>query len=113
MLPRIHRLSSTEDWRRVHAAGSTVHGRGIVVKVLRSRNAATRFGFSISTKVSKRATVRNRIKRQLRVAAGKYVDSVRSGLDVVFIARTPLVGLSSENMEHEVVQVLKKARVLL
>lgn len=112
MLPHVYRLSRGEDWRRVHSTGATVHRPGLVVKVLKNKRTVTRFGISVSTKVSKLAVVRNRVKRQIRAAVERHIGHTQSGLDVVIIARTSLAGKPYELIEREVNQGLKKARVL-
>ncbi|HEY9737726.1 MAG TPA: ribonuclease P protein component [Trichocoleus sp.] len=56
-------------------------------KGLSSPQSCSRFGISISQKVSKRAVIRNRIKRQIRAAIRHLLPTIRSGLQVVVIVR--------------------------
>ena len=52
-----------------------------------NRGGPSRFGFSVGKKVGN-AVARNRVKRLLRVAVRQLLPELRSGVDVVVIARS-------------------------
>ncbi|MCW3060131.1 MAG: ribonuclease P protein component [Capsulimonas sp.] len=98
MLPRYARLKRNRDFRAVYARRRLFHG-GVLMLYVRPRTAAERsqgltaprFGFVISKKVSKRANIRNRIKRRLREICRLHVLSkmrADAAVDVMFVART-------------------------
>lgn len=112
MLPRPHRIAASRDWRMMHARARTVYSRDIVMKFQRGYAAQSRYGFIVGTKVSKRATVRNLIKRRLRAIITKHQRVIRPSQDVVFIARSSIVGIPYATMEQQVLDVLHKARLI-
>ena len=70
------------------------------------------FGISISRKVSKRAVVRNRIKRQLKAVIRRYLPQVVPGCQVVIIVRTAAVECEFDDYLRELEYLLKKVKVL-
>ncbi len=55
---------------------------------IRSKSeAASRFGFVISNKISKLATKRNALKRQLRAIIEQEMPNVKAGYDVVIMVK--------------------------
>ncbi|MBD0387298.1 MAG: ribonuclease P protein component, partial [Nostoc sp. C3-bin3] len=75
--------------------------------------ASTRIGISISTKVSKRAVVRNRIKRQITSALHNLLPKLSPGWRLVFIVK-PTAAESkcvSPQFLQELEQLLAQAEV--
>lgn len=58
----------------------------------------TRFGFIVSTKVSKKAVERNRIKRALRDAVRILKPQIKNGYDILFIAYQKSLFLEKESL---------------
>jgi ribonuclease P protein component len=74
----------------------------------------TRIGISISTKVSKKAVVRNRIKRQLRAAFGSLLPRISPGWLIVVVVQ-PSAGQQecvTQQFLQELEQLLVAAEVL-
>jgi ribonuclease P protein component len=73
----------------------------------------TRIGISISTKVSKRAVIRNRIKRQLRAAFRCLLPKLSLGWRVVVVVQ-PSAAQECDYQQflQELEQLLAKAEVL-
>ncbi len=109
MLPKENRLTDDYDFRRVKRLGRSYHCPLFKLSVARRKlEGPPRFGFVISTKIDKRATVRNRIKRLLREAVRAKLSRVPDGFDLVFVVRPKIVGKSYEEVRAEVDQVLSK-----
>lgn len=73
--------------------------------------SVSRFAFIVSTKIDKRATVRNRIKRLLRESVRLLLPNVPHGFDVIFIAKTADMGNIS-HVKPKMEEILKKASLL-
>jgi len=77
--------------------------------------AVPRVGFSVSRRLGT-AVDRNRIKRVLREALHAHAGSLRGNMDLVIIARAPVVGLLEEDgfkaVEQKMVEVLRKASLI-
>ena len=88
--PRDARLLSRREFAHVYRQGRSVRHPSVVLYHLasaRGPDAATRFGFTVSRRVARRATARNRIRRVWREAARLSRPRFRGGLDIVLNAR--------------------------
>lgn len=74
--------------------------------------APCQIGISISLKVSKRAVVRNRIKRQIRAALRQLLPRITSGWKFVVIVRPQAVECDYFQFLQELEQLLLDAEVL-
>jgi ribonuclease P protein component len=70
-----------------------------------------RYGFIVASRLGK-AVVRNRIRRLIRESIRQRHPSLKSGFDMVFIARHPIVGASFSEVDEAVADSLRCARLL-
>lgn len=109
MLPKENRLTDDHDFRRVKRLGKRYHGSVFSLTVAPQKVVtAPRFGFVVSTRIDKRATVRNQIKRRLREAVRSSLINVSKGFDLVFVVRPDIKSASYEEISAEVDKVLSK-----
>ena len=66
----------------------------------------------VSTKVSKRAVVRNKVKRRLREISRELLPNISSGWDVVVMTKPQVVELETEQLRKGLTELLEKARLL-
>jgi ribonuclease P protein component len=79
--------------------------------VKREDEEVPRFGFIVSTKVSKEAVQRNRIKRALSEAVRFMTSDIKSGYDVVFLAKQRAARSSTDVLMNEVREAIKTAEL--
>lgn len=88
MLARANRLRNSREFRRVYEEGHKAPGHLTIFRFRRAtQGTPTRIGIIVSTKVSKKAVVRNRLKRQLRDATRRALSGLPDSLDIVVTAR--------------------------
>ena len=112
------RLTRSEDFSRVYRAGRSVANRYLVLYYfVRSEpdvNEAygPRVGFSVSKRLGG-AVERNSVKRVLREAFRACGGSLGGDMDLVFVARTPIVELVGtgglEAVKEKMLEVFSKA----
>ncbi|MEM6451923.1 MAG: ribonuclease P protein component [Cyanobacteria bacterium P01_D01_bin.105] len=71
----------------------------------------SQFGISISKKVSKRAVVRNRIKRQIKAVIHQRLSAIAPGWKVVIVVRPSAVECEFADFLRELEYLLKKLRI--
>lgn len=107
-----HKLQRNRDFRIVFHRGQSVANRFFVLYVSKKEQAlVTRIGFSVSKKVGN-AVVRNRVKRLLREVMRKQLSRFGTGHDVVVIARKEASGLSYEEVDRQLMQLLRRSKLL-
>jgi ribonuclease P protein component len=88
MLERKARITSRKDFSKLFKAAKNFSTPTLLIKIRKTGSVTpSRFAFVVSTKVSKSAVVRNRIKRQLRAVVRTIRPQLISGLEVIFIAK--------------------------
>lgn len=112
MLRQENRLRRKRDVDNVFKKGKTIAGKLIFLKIIKNNLNNSRFGFVISTKISKKAVIRNKIKRQLREIIRKNLPNIKPGFDVLIIAKPEIIDKKYQDIKEEVERLLNKARTL-
>lgn len=132
-LPKANRLKSRKDFQAVFQQGIRRHSSHFTLRALGpscftkpsldtaitkfptnlQNLTSTRIGISISTKVSKRAVVRNRIKRQITAVLHNLLPKLSPGWRLVVVVK-PTAAESecvSQQFLQELEQLLAQAEV--
>ncbi len=124
MLPSQYRLTRMKDFEILYKIGRFVGSNLVTAKVwkiepekfprrLYSLNDL-KIGFVVSTKISKSAVKRNRVKRQMRevvrllLKAGK----LKPGFMIAIMAKKEILDSDYVEIEASVIDILKKSRIL-
>ncbi len=113
MLPKNNRLKNKKDFDRVFKEGSGFKNNFLALKAVKNNINASRFGFVVSQKVSKKAVVRNKIKRRLREIVKKKLDTVKKGIDVVLIVFPSLNDKDFSETQKIANDILKKSGIIV
>ena len=105
---RRHRLTRGSDFARVRKQGRSWAHPLVILAADRNEAGQTRFGFVVGRRIGN-AVVRNRIRRQLREVVRHHLDEVPAGWDMVLLAREPIREARFAEIEHAVVQSLRRA----
>jgi ribonuclease P protein component len=113
MLARCYSLKEKEDFARVEGQGQVVQSDSFGLAYFERGDAdPPRFGFIVSTKVSKESVQRNRIKRAMAEAVRYSLTDLKKGFDVVFLAKQRSAKTDTSKIMPEVKEALKKANLL-
>lgn len=104
-------LKSNGDFRRAYARGKSYQDPALVTIVLKNRAGICRMGITTGKKIGG-AVQRNRARRIIRAAFVEYSSRIKSGYDIVFIARTRTCGLKSTDLTSVMQKHLSKAGIL-
>lgn len=112
MLPERNRLKRKKDFENVKKNGILIPGRSIGVIFLdRKDDFPTRFGLIISTRVSKRAVIRNKVKRAIKKEILSLLPRLRNGFDVLFLVKKAFL-LNNCDKRQEIYSFFKKIGLL-
>lgn len=116
-LPKAHRLKNRQDYRAVYRRGIRRYSPYITLIALLEQDLLgtappTMFGISISKKVSKKAVVRNRIKRQIKGAIRANLKSIEPGWKIVIVVKPKAIKCKYEHFLRELEELLKKAKII-
>lgn len=110
MLPSKNRLTKKKDFERILGKGKGVQTDFLFMKWVFNDLKSSRFGFIVSKKVSKKAPVRNKIKRKLREIIKSRLLKIKKKVDCIFIVRSGLERKDFHKLEEIVDRVLIKAK---
>lgn len=113
MLPSVFRLKKKKDFEQVLNLGHTSGGEFFILKQVSNGLSFTRFGFIISTKVSPRATDRNRLRRQVNEIIRLNLEKIKVGFDVVIIFKRSAQDKEYLKLEKELITVFIKNKLYL
>ncbi|MFC1939635.1 ribonuclease P protein component [Chloroflexota bacterium] len=102
-------LSKPQQYALVYNEGSSWVSRLVVMKALPNGLSWSRYGLSVSKKVGN-AVTRNRVKRLLREIL--RVETLKSGWDIVFIARPAVANADYSSLKRAVDSLLSRAYLL-
>jgi ribonuclease P protein component len=112
MLPQAHRLRLEKDIKTLFSRGKSVFGEMVGIKFAKNNLPVSRFAVVTGIKVSKKAVVRNRLKRQVRAIIHELLPRLATGNDILLSVKPAAFGRSYRELETEVLTNLKKARLL-
>ncbi|MGF1537835.1 MAG: ribonuclease P protein component [Elainellaceae cyanobacterium] len=124
-LPSTYRLKRRQEFDCLYRHGKRVTARYFVLRALPpspslksgqrksdSDVAPSRFGVAVSLKVSKRAVVRNRIRRQVHAAIRQLLPQIPDGWLILVSARTAASECDYWQFLRELEQLLTRAEVI-
>lgn len=86
MLSRKHRLGRVRDFENLKKQGRSSRTRFFSVRYAASDQPEPRIAVVVSTKISKKAVERNKLRRRVRSIIFKHLHSVPKRTDVAFYA---------------------------
>lgn len=107
MLPKKFRLHADNDIKRLVRGGKTFFLPQLTLKYQINDQKALRLGFVVSTKVDKRAVIRNKVKRRMREALRAELENIKNGNDLLFIAKKSCIDLDLVEMKKQIQFALK------
>lgn len=102
-------LNKPQQYAYVYNEGSSWVSRSVVMKAVPNSLGLSRYGFSVGKHLGT-AVVRNRTKRRLREIM--RLTPLKTGWDIVLIARKPAAGAGYAEMEETVKSLLSRARLM-
>ncbi len=112
MLPIKNRLKKKKDFEKVLKEGKSVKWDGLALKYCSNSFKESRFGIIVSKKVSKKAVVRNKIKRRIREILRRELEKIKKSQDIVFFVFPEFKNKEFPEVQKIVIKLLKKGKLL-
>ncbi|MCH8205617.1 MAG: ribonuclease P protein component [Chloroflexi bacterium] len=103
------RLTKATDFAAARREGESWSDNLLVLIARRNGLDVARFGFSVGKRVGK-AVVRNKVRRRVREAA--RLTPVRSGWDLVFVARRDAASADFRQLRRSLTTLLRRSGLL-
>lgn len=109
MLASNYRLKKKMFFARAEIDGKLIQSKSFGVQIFdRQDGDNSKFAFVISTKISKRAVVRNKIKRIMSERVRANLLKIKPGKDVIFLVKPKVVLIERNDLESEIDEIITK-----
>ena len=112
MLAQLRRLRLERDIVRVYKKGRSGSAANLHAKSLKTGWPTARVAIVVSKKVSKKAVVRNKIRRRVSAAVEELWNQLVPGYDVVVTVRDDISDAAASDLQKQVAQALSRAGVI-
>ena len=112
VLPKENRLNKKKDFRKVFKKGKGIKENLLTFKWTANNLKVSRFGFIVSQKVSKKAVLRNKIRRRLREKVRAELPRFKKGIDGVIIVNPGAAEEKSQEMTGSLNKIFSRARII-
>jgi len=117
MLKKLNRLTKTKDIQTVMKTGRPFYAPLLMLKIKANDLDLRRVTVVVSTKVSKKATARNLVKRRIREAILSVLTGLKNGWDGVILASPRIINpqgktFSYNDIKANLIMVFKKSGLL-
>jgi ribonuclease P protein component len=112
MLTKQHRLTKERDFKQVLTLGKSFFGPSFKLRYLAKKEGPLRVAVVVSAKISKKATVRNKLKRRIRDIFRLNLDKIKDNYDIITYLSHQSLKKSYPELKQEVLVSLNKAKLL-
>jgi len=112
MLTQKNRLKKKKDFERVFKEGKGLKEDFLILKMSENNLSQSRFGFIVGTKISKKAILRNKLKRRLRELVRGKIGKIKKGFDIILIAQPGLENRDFWELEEISTRIFSRAKLL-
>lgn len=111
---RFPSIKKNEEFRRIYRSGKSCANDSLIMYVLKQEDNTEnkRIGISASKKIGN-SVVRHRIARVLRECFRLHRDELKSGYDIVVIARQPAAEMGYNDMSRSYLDLCSRMGILL
>lgn len=111
MLPKENRLHKDKEIKDLVKSGQTFFLPEIVIKYKLNKEEKIKVGFVVSTRVDKRAVVRNQLVRRLREAMRDFIPKLKIGYSLLIIAKKSALNLDFDKIKKQLDFAFNKTRL--
>lgn len=111
MLPRVNRLNKDQEIKDLGKRGKSFFLPEFIIKYYKNKEAVSKFTFVVSTKVDKRAVIRNRLTRRLRETIRELLPKISPGYSVLIIAKKQALNLEFPQIKKQIIFALTKIKI--
>ena len=98
------------EYKAVYNCNISFSDYNLVIFIKKNNDNKNRYGFTSAKKI-KNAVDRNRIRRRLKEIVRLNEDKIKTGYDIVFMARINAIDADYKSLERSFIKVLKRSKL--
>jgi len=111
MLKKTNRLTKDKEFENVFKKNISGYNKITGLKVAPNNLDISRIGILVSAKISKKAVVRNKIKRRIREILRLRLNNIKEGFDIIVLTLPEIKEKSYKEIEESLDNNLKKLKL--
>jgi len=112
MLSKKNRLKKKKDFEYVFKKGKSFKENFLILKIVENHLGQIRFGFVVSQKISKKASLRNKIKRRISESVRLKIGKLKKRIDGILITLPEIEKKDFWKIDETIEKLFKKAKIL-
>ncbi|MBU0731405.1 ribonuclease P protein component [Patescibacteria group bacterium] len=112
MLASNFRLKQQKDFKKTFSTGKTASSGLFVVKYSKNSARNSRFAVIVSNKVSKKAVLRNKLRRRVKSWLLEQGTNILPGQDVIIIAKHQAAGAEINEIRKNLEKAFVRAKLI-
>jgi len=113
MLPQANRIKKKKDFEIIFRNSKSLKNSLFILKIIKNDLGINRVGFVVSKKVSKKAVIRNKIRRRLSDTVKAEMGNIKLGIDLVFIALPGIEKREFPEIKEAIIDALLKTKLIV
>jgi len=107
MLARTYRLRKNSDFQRLYKSGKRFASANLAFYFVPSNMEYSQIGFVVSKKVSKRAVVRNTLRRRVSAIVEENYKNIKTPIKAIILIRKDFSSTKPDDLKKEVAGLIK------
>lgn len=112
MLAKINRLAKKSDIDNLFQRGKRAFSPFFTIRFFKNNEKGSRFAIVVANKVTKKATIRNRLRRQIREIIRLNLSKFRDNYDILVNISRGCLEQDYWLLERELLDLLKRNKVI-
>lgn len=109
-MAEIERLKKNVEFKNVYKKGKSFPDKFVVIYLCKNARNVTRVGFTASKKVGN-SVKRNKARRLMKETFRNNSANIKTGYDIVFIARVAINDANYYDVEKSISRVMKRSKI--
>ncbi len=107
MFPKNQRITKKDEFDLIYKKGQSFYLDILGARILKNNLKIRRFAIIISTKISKKAVIRNKIKRQIRSILQQEQDNFPPSVDIIIYTKKGIEKLTFEELKKTILSLIQ------
>ncbi len=111
-LSKKFRVKKKKDFDEIFKNGRFVAGTFLFLKSKKNNQAFSRAAVVVSSRIARKATTRNLIRRRIFSSLGPILDKIRPSQDMVLVINNPEASHHIEEIPNDLLAAIRKLKIL-
>lgn len=107
-MKKINIVRDSKDFETAIHKGRFYRNQSYIVYKIKNNKEIYRFGLSVGKKISNKAVIRNKLKRQLKCIIDKYKNLYKNGQDYIIIMKRSCLEREYKELENDFLDIMNR-----